>query len=274
MSNQAPKFHVGRLLNTDRKCVVVFESLPGKEDHALIVDTDALPDRLHDALMDVVESREGQQEKKLGNVLARRLLPDMGIDILNALHQRQALITMPISNVIMYPLPNEPVALQKIVDFRRKQEGLTPLQAPVQEQRYETLQAEHLARGQEDNIGAARSLLIDADMLENEARLKREKAYSLAPSLRPNANPHVQKAEAPVALTTEQKLQAHIARLEAQLNADLPDSEDDYYAEDSYYGDEEVATESVAEPAKKPNRRGINGGKRGRPTKATLQGLG
>ena len=43
------KKHIGRIANTDQRVVVVFMQIPGKDDHALVVSTDNLPERFHQA---------------------------------------------------------------------------------------------------------------------------------------------------------------------------------------------------------------------------------
>ena len=40
--------HVGQILNTQKRCVVVFRELPDDPTNCLVVDTDALPDWMHD----------------------------------------------------------------------------------------------------------------------------------------------------------------------------------------------------------------------------------
>lgn len=222
------KRHIGRIVNTDRRCVVVFMSLPGRDDHALVVDTDALPDRLHDALMDVVESKEAQQEIKLGNVLSRRLLPDFGIDILNVLHQRGSLIPMPVDNIVMYPIPNQPVPLRELVNYGKRRENPD---VQIQEHKYENLVEEHEMSKQEVNINVARNLLIEAEMLEQEARTKREKAFTLAPSLKKvNAakkNDLAVEEKTEHELSVEEKLELHIQKIEeAALRAEEKASEE------------------------------------------------
>ena len=102
------KKHVGRIRNTDRRCVVVYMQIPGNEENALVVDTDALPDRFHDALMDIIDSNEGQQTPHLHTLLQRRILPDLGLDMMNALHTYGQLRAVNIDNIVMYPAPNAP----------------------------------------------------------------------------------------------------------------------------------------------------------------------
>ena len=70
------KKHIGKIKSTDKRCVVINSMIPGKEDHALVVDSDALPDKFHDALMTLLESTEGQSAKVLGDLLSRRRYQD------------------------------------------------------------------------------------------------------------------------------------------------------------------------------------------------------
>ena len=58
--------HVGRIKNTDRKCVVAFRYIYDEKgnitdrDHCLVIDADALPDMFNQAIIDAVNSSEGQ----------------------------------------------------------------------------------------------------------------------------------------------------------------------------------------------------------------------
>lgn len=179
------KRHMGRLLNTDRRIVVVFMQIPGKEDHALVVDTDALPDRYHDGLMDVVESIEGQQTPVLADILTRRILPDTGSDILTVLHNLGRLQRVPVENVVMYPKPNLPMPLVDIIRMNDQ----TPQEAKVEA---DANRATRFAETSDLNqIEAAeqiaKNLLLQARDLKAEADRKAEEAYRVAPHLRPKS---------------------------------------------------------------------------------------
>ena len=181
------KKHVGRIRNTDRRCVVVYMQIPGNEENALIVDTDALPERFHDTLMTVVDSTEGQQTPHLHTLLSRRVMPDLGLDIMNALHTYGLLRVVDIDNVVMYPAPNAPCPLRTIVDFMNGEdapkEETTELENRVLEnQKSDSAQAQ---------IDIAENILRQAQDLEDEAARKREQAYRLVPSLRPRVAPTV-----------------------------------------------------------------------------------
>lgn len=193
------KKHVGRIRNTDRRCVVVYMQIPGNESNALIVDTDALPDRFHDALMDIIDSNEGQQTPHLHTLLQRRILPDLGLDMMNALHTYGQLRAVDIDNIVMYPAPNAPCPLRTIVDYMNGEDAPPEVNQELENrvlenQRTDSAQAQH---------DIANNILRQARDLEEEANRKKEQAYRLVPSLRPdaegNTNPQVTASPAVIA---------------------------------------------------------------------------
>ena len=68
--------HTGRLNSTTRKVVVVFPQLPDDSEHCLIVETETMPDKYHDNIMQIVESAEAQDTNSLSDVLARKMFWD------------------------------------------------------------------------------------------------------------------------------------------------------------------------------------------------------
>lgn len=210
------KRHLGRIKNTDRRCLVVYMQLPGDPKHALIVDTDALHPRIHDELMEVVESLEGQSEVTLGNLLGRRVLAATGVDMLSSLHSYGILQRVPVSNVTMYPAPNYPMALEEVIKLSTNNLApqTSPLAAPVLKEevaplaptpepvavpelapevdhsRFNRVQENQNIDRQEEQYDMARGLLIEAQMLADDAARKREQAYRIAPSLRPAVAPN------------------------------------------------------------------------------------
>jgi hypothetical protein len=220
-----PKRHIGKLINTDQRLVVVFMQIPGREDHALVVGTDALPPRFEQALMTIVESAEAQTMQDLGQVLGRRMMPDSTMTVLQALHNAGMLNAVPVDRVIMLPFPSRPFPLRQVLESMGKvvPGGVNPsiFDAPtlteaalptaaetgVEDiaeaalpdaltQRFNPHTANQQAAATEQHVGVAQSLLIEAADLEAVAKAKREQAYQYAPSLRPA--PRVQ-APAPVA---------------------------------------------------------------------------
>jgi hypothetical protein len=180
------KRHIGKLRNTDRKVVVVYMQIPDREDHALIVDTDSLPARFHQPLMKVVESLEGQQKMNLGDLLGVRIMGDTGNDMMSTLHREGYLTAVPADLVIMYPKPNMPVPLSSITaQFANTSTDIQALPAEIAVEQpkfnpYANAQNESNERQMEFT---ARNLLVEAELLEGEAKKKRNLAYTYAPHL-------------------------------------------------------------------------------------------
>lgn len=246
------------MARTDQRLIVIFMQIPDREDHALIVASDSLPPRFEQALMQVVQSPEGQNAQDLGTVLARRLMPDTNASLLTTLHTAGLLQPIPVDNIVMFPLPNQAYPLRKILESMGRlitPPAPQPFQNPYEQQftdplanqspyaadlgpdpndprflteaapEYADPYAEAAALAQQNpyapqpspyaqppvatgdvysqtdrfnqhvqnqnaavnerNFGIANNLLIEAQMLESEAKRKREQAYAQAPSLRP-----------------------------------------------------------------------------------------
>lgn len=224
------KKHVGRIRNTDRRCVVVYMQVPGNENNALIVDTDALPDRFHDALMDIIDSNEGQQTPHLHTLLSRRILPDLGLDMMNALHTYGLLRSVDIDNVVMYPAPNAPCPLRTIVDFMNGEDAPAEVNQELENrvlenQRTDSAQAQH---------DIANNILRQARDLEDEAARKKEQAYRLVPSLRPDADGN-----------TKPQVTASPAVIEAAVPAPEAPAASEQYLDEARSANEGMA---IAEP--------------------------
>lgn len=176
--------HVGRHAATGQRLVVVFMELPGEPENALVVFSDSLPDRYHQALMDAVESNEGQSAKELYEVLARKVFWHGG-QMLNTLHIEGLLAKIPSKNIIMTPNTSTNVPLNEILENIHKIEAglLTENSAPAPtESRIDSNVTESKA---EESRQIAQNLLIQAQLLEDDARRKREEAYRYDPSLKP-----------------------------------------------------------------------------------------
>lgn len=200
------KRHIGKISNTDKRCVIVFMQIPEDPDYALIIDTEALPDRWHEGLMSIVE-HEGQKFTNLADLLARRIMPDTNIDILNTLHQAGRLQKVPVTNVIMYPLPNHPVPLTKVIEAVQGDLAGEVTEAVVTDdtivadavadvsaeamaadpERFSRIQHNQNFDADERRVMTANNLLVEADMLTSEAVRKRDQAYGIAPELKPAA---------------------------------------------------------------------------------------
>lgn len=191
--------HVGKTSNTDRRIVVVYMQIPGREDHALVVDTDALPSRFHDDLMAVVQG-EGQHVTVLADLLGRRIMPYSGADMLSTLHSANALQAVPVANIIMLPQPNQGIPLATILQHMGKT-------APVEEVKETVYRDNRIVENQEidrnnQQYQIAANILAEAELLAEESTRKREQAYQMYPALRPVAkapiDTKIEETSAPV----------------------------------------------------------------------------
>jgi len=205
--------HVGKLKNTGIRAVVVFRKLPEDANSCLVVESDRLPDMYHDNLMKIVNSREAQDTTELYDVLNRRKFADGG-NALQTLHYKGFLRKVSVADVELYPLPNHPLPLSMANDeIDGNVEGVNEKVDTVQE----TAPIPTHTEGQvppaqqidpSDSKGIAKSLMAQAKILEEEAKTKKEKAYTLDPTLRP-------KRGRPK-MSAEDKAKAEKERLEKQ----------------------------------------------------------
>ncbi|CAM6054941.1 unnamed protein product [Sphagnum tenellum] len=184
--------------------------IPGREDHALVIPTDTLPARYEQAVMDILMSPEGQNEETFANVLGRRLMPDTGKPVLTALHEGNMLIAVPVSNILMMPMPNMPFPLTTILEgmgktIPKSKDGPSPAQQHAAVEKYNQIAVNQKVEGIENRRAIAQNLLIEAEMLENAGKKKRDEAYKIAPEMAPVVQPpewqfrdHAPHVQAPV----------------------------------------------------------------------------
>jgi hypothetical protein len=94
--------HVGRFVGNGRKCLVAYRTLPGDAYNCLVIPTEALDDRYHDALIQLVESNSAQTANEFAEVLARTTFPDGSI-MLAALHTQGKLMRVATDQIEMIP---------------------------------------------------------------------------------------------------------------------------------------------------------------------------
>lgn len=189
--------HVGILTNTGKNVVVVYMQLPGDPNHALVVDTDALPDNYNESLRKVVESTEGQQSENLADVLARRMSPDgSNTTLLVKFHQSGRLQKVPTSLVTMTPRRGVRWPLTEVIQAMDSMKQTQPdgfddldpetraaLAADLKKFNVHANNIDGEARA--DRKDEAVGLLRQAELLESDAQNIRERAYRMDPSLKP-----------------------------------------------------------------------------------------
>lgn len=111
--------HMGRLASTGKKVAVIFRFIYNEDGsvsddtHALVVDTDALPNLWADSFMEAVRSSEGQDDINFFNVATRKTLPD-GRFILPALVQEGRMLKVRSNDIIMEPDNNVRIPLDEL----------------------------------------------------------------------------------------------------------------------------------------------------------------
>ena len=188
--------HVG--VYGEKPCVVVFRELPDEPENALICLSGNLDGNLHDDVMAVVDSDEGQAANEISEVLFRRRLSD-GENMLEALHSRQKLQKVPVDMVKLTPFPNQQVDLTEInKQLNNINAGSNPpLKTEVDPVVAESQTADVPAVGGADTPeGIAQSMLDQASLMEedantllSEAAAKKAEAYEMAPELKPKRGP-------------------------------------------------------------------------------------
>ena len=206
--------HVAKIANTDQRCVVAFMQIPGREDHALVVPTDNLPPRIEQAVMDVLKSAQGQQEENFAVALSRHLLPDTGQNILEALHAQKRLVPVPVHQVLMMPSPNQPVKLSSILESlgRLPNQQTQGLMQEYATEKFNPHLNNQQVTSNENSRAIARNLIIEAEMLELDARRKRDQAYGIDESLRPQVYYHNPEIEPLVETLVETETEAEPKR--------------------------------------------------------------
>lgn len=109
--------HIGK--QGDRKVAIVFREVPGEEHMALVIYPDVLPVAMHDSIMRVLESPEGQAAENLGDALFRNLLPD-GRAMLQTLHAEGMIKKVQAKQVIVTPTATSHVNLDEMNGIIRK----------------------------------------------------------------------------------------------------------------------------------------------------------
>jgi hypothetical protein len=108
-----PLKHIGKLKNTGSKVVIVFRTVPGESDRALVLEPANLPDSYHDSLMKLLESQQGQDSYEFGEIMFTRTFPD-GRNMLASCQQDNRLKKMPTDIVIMTPTTSSEIALDQL----------------------------------------------------------------------------------------------------------------------------------------------------------------
>ena len=108
-----PLKHIGRIKNTGAKVLVVFRTLPGESNTALVLPTAQLPDAYHDSIMTVVETDQAQDAFEFGEIMFTRTFTD-GRPMLQAMQADGRLHKVATDTVIMTPNTNDSIELAQL----------------------------------------------------------------------------------------------------------------------------------------------------------------
>jgi len=115
--------HIGKMKNTGSKVLVIFRTLPGESNTALVLPTATLPDQYHDAVIQLVESEQAQDANEFGEVMFIRHFPD-GRPMLVAMQQDNRLQKVATDNVIMTPKISSSIPLDELNALIAEQKGI------------------------------------------------------------------------------------------------------------------------------------------------------
>ena len=187
----------------------MFRELPDDPNNCLVVDTDALPDWMHDDVINASESPGAQASANFYEYAERAVMTD-GSNMLQALHKSGRLMKTPTDNVKMTPNSAVSIGLTELNNIIREQTGGAPVVAPDDTQVEmagkdvaETITESNIIEDATpttdeamDPQDLAKSLLAQAKTFEQEAKALKKQAYELAPNLKPGPKKTATKAEA------------------------------------------------------------------------------
>lgn len=116
--------HIGKMKNTGTKVIVVFRTLPGDSNMALVLPTTTLPDQYHNAIMDLVETAPSQNSFEFGEQMFIKFFPD-GRPMLQAMQADNRMQKVPTDTVIMTPTNQHTMPLDELNVLIAEQKNCT-----------------------------------------------------------------------------------------------------------------------------------------------------
>ena len=185
--------HVGQLINKQKRIVVVFRELPDDPTQCLVVDTDSLPDWMHDNLIDAVESPGAQNSANFYEYEERTIFSD-GSNMLQTLHSTNRLQKHATDNVVMTPNNSVNIGLTELNGIIREQNGGAPVVTPPTDQLGMANKTPDMEIVEDvtpsdapdiTDVDLAQTMIAQADQFAQEADRLRKEAYELNPDLKP-----------------------------------------------------------------------------------------
>lgn len=164
------------------RLVVAYKQIPDAPLKALVINVDKLVKTVdRDELLVMVQSPQAAQEKDFINVLNKK-------GLLEFYHKAGYFEAVSIDDVIMAPDAATRIPLRTVINEMNKMNGVGPLPTPEQmaaisqgNPHATAMRAEALL--EEGNHGIAKTVLVQAKMMQDEANKKFAEALRLDPSL-------------------------------------------------------------------------------------------
>jgi hypothetical protein len=191
--------HVGKMKNNSARVAIVYRTVPGEPNNALVVGTSGLPDANHDALMSVIQSESGQQANELADILATRRFPD-GDVMLSWLHARGQLKKVPTNLVLMTPNTQTQIPLNELNEMIATQKGTTVEELAVSDGQKKSTTTKKEVKEEiiiDDIIIDTAPTVAEAPVTASDLRSMADKLFKEAQNLRKKADeiePPVKKA--------------------------------------------------------------------------------
>jgi dihydroxyacetone kinase-like predicted kinase len=109
--------------SSGKKVLVAYRTLPGDAYSALVVPTENMPDEMHNAIINLVESPAAQESYEFAEALDRTQFPN-GSRMLPALHVQQRLIKVGTDQVEMTPVIGATILLSELNQIIAEQRGV------------------------------------------------------------------------------------------------------------------------------------------------------
>lgn len=185
--------HKGVLDKSGQRIVLVFNKLPEDPENCLVIEYDRLTDAYRQNIMTILESENGQKVPEFYMALEGISFGD-GQPILNALHNMGLMRKVPVKDVVL--TPNNSTRLPLEVLLQVLDEDATPELINEAIITADNIGKHDEIKPEQTNEELARSLLESAKSLELEVNRKKEQAYVLCPSMRPQpGRPKLAKAD-------------------------------------------------------------------------------
>ena len=182
--------HTGLLVNTGKRVVVVFRELPDDPTQCLVVDTEAVPDWVHDDIHNAVESPGAQATGNFYEYAERTVFTD-GTNMLQTLHTTGRLMKTPTDNVKMTPNNSVSIGLTELNNIIREDTDKPVVSPPTDEVMMagkDVMESAPAPAASNDGLtdtDLAKNMLAQAKGFETEAKSLKAQAYELAPGLKP-----------------------------------------------------------------------------------------